>query len=305
MKKEKSLIFSSTTFLAIVACVLWATAFVGVKIGLKHSPPLQFAGIRFFFSGLLILPFIPRLILKSRLSFRDFRFIAFIGIIQISVQYSIFYSGLNLVPGALGAMVIGSGPLFITLVAHFLIPTDTITIRKLASIGLGLLGIVIITLGRNKMGAVGPAAVLGILLLIANNVLSGFGNVFVAKDKRRVPPLILSSFSMIFGGLLLWLTGISIEGFKSGPFPTEYFLSLGWLSFLSAAAISIWYTLLGRTGVKVSNLNMWKFIIPVLGATLSWVILPNENPTFIAIVGMVLVAVALVILSIRSEANKH
>ncbi len=305
MKKETVLFFKSTTFLAIVACVLWATAFVGVKLGLKYTPPLQFAGVRFFISGLLILPFIPKLILKTRLSLSEVGFIAFIGIIQISVQYSLFYSGMNLVPGALGAMVVGSGPLFVALVAHMLIPSDSITLRKMASIGLGLLGIVIITLGRNKMGAVGSAAVLGILLLIANNILSGFGNVFVAKDKRRVPPLILSSYSMIFGGLLLWITGIGIEGFKMGPFPTEYYISLAWLSFLSAAAISIWYTLLSRPGVKVSNLNMWKFIIPVLGAGLSWAILPNEYPTLIAIAGMALVAIALVVLNKKSREAKN
>lgn len=297
MKKETVLFFKSTAFLAIIACVLWATAFVGVKIGLKYTPPLQFAGVRFLISGILILPFIHKLIRKTHLSLREMGFIAFIGIIQISLQYSLFYLGMNLVPGALGAMVVGSGPLFVALVAHMLIPSDSITIRKLVSIGIGLLGIVVITLGRNKLGAVGPAAALGILLLIANNILSGFGNVFVAKDKRRVPPLILSSYSMIFGGTLLWVIGIGIEGLKTGPFPTEYYISLGWLSFLSAAAISIWYTLLGRTGVKVSNLNIWKFIIPVLGAGLSWAMLPNEKPTVIAIAGMVLVAAALVVLN--------
>ncbi|MFW5877888.1 MAG: EamA family transporter, partial [bacterium] len=47
----------STNFLAIIACLLWSTAFVGVKIGLEYETPLQFAGERFFISGLLILPF--------------------------------------------------------------------------------------------------------------------------------------------------------------------------------------------------------------------------------------------------------
>ena len=47
-------IIKSTTFLAIVACWLWSTAFVGVKIGLEYQSPFQFAGIRFFISGVLI-----------------------------------------------------------------------------------------------------------------------------------------------------------------------------------------------------------------------------------------------------------
>jgi drug/metabolite transporter (DMT)-like permease len=293
----------ATNLLAIIACILWATAFVGVKIGLKYSPPLQFAGIRFFISGLIILPFILKLIKKSKFSLRDIGFIAFVGIIQVSIQYSLFYSGMSLVPGALGAMIVGSGPLFVAIVAHMLMPNDRISLRKALSIGLGLAGIAIITLGRNSMGAVGAGATLGILLLFANNILSGFGNVLVAKDKRRVPPLILSSFSMVFGGLLLWIVGISVEGIETGPYPIDYYYALGWLSFLSAAAISIWYSLLSRPDVKVSTLNIWKFIIPVLGAALSWVMLPNEYPSIIAILGMVLVAIALLFLSKRTEAK--
>lgn len=39
----------STTFLAILACLLWSTAFVGIKIGLEYTTPMQFAGTRFFF----------------------------------------------------------------------------------------------------------------------------------------------------------------------------------------------------------------------------------------------------------------
>jgi uncharacterized membrane protein len=48
---------------------------------------------------------------------------------------------------------------------------------------------------------------------------------------------------------------------------------------------------------------MWKFIIPVLGAALSWVMLPNEHPSVVAILGMVLVAIALLFLSKRVDAT--
>lgn len=151
------------------------------------------------------------------------------------------------------------------------------------------------------MGVVGPLVGFGILILIGNNVLSGFGNILVASDRRRIPPLILSSFSMIIGGGMLFIMGIIVEGPSRGPFPIEFFVALGWLSFLSAAAISIWYTLLKRTGVKISTLNMWKFIIPVLGAVLSWLILPDEEPSLLAIIGMVLVAVALLTLNLHAK----
>ncbi|MGP1363573.1 MAG: EamA family transporter, partial [Bacteroides sp.] len=39
---------------ALLACILWSLAFVFIKIGLEYMPPLQFSGIRFLFSGLIL-----------------------------------------------------------------------------------------------------------------------------------------------------------------------------------------------------------------------------------------------------------
>lgn len=277
--------------------MLWATAFVAIKIGLQYNQPFQFAGIRFFISGLLIIPFIPNLKEKMLIAKQNFPKILLVGFVQTFLQYAFFYTGINMVPGALGAMVIGSGPLFVAIVAHLLLPNDKLTRRKNISIALGLMGVVVISLGRNKMGVTGPLVGVGILILIGNNILGGLGNILVASDKRRIPPLVFSSLSMIIGGASLFILGLVTEEYQAGPFPVEYYLSLGWLSFLSAAAFSLWYTLLRRPGVKVSDLNMWKFIIPLLGAVLSWILLPDENPTSMAIVGMVLIALSLVALN--------
>ncbi len=270
---------------------------MAIKIGLKYNHPFQFAGIRFFISGLLIIPFIPNLKASMLIAKQNFPKILLVGFVQTFLQYALFYKGINLVPGALGAMVIGSGPLFVAIVAHLLLPNDKLTRRKNISIALGLMGVVVISLGRNKMGAAGPFVGVGILILIGNNILGGLGNILVATDKRRIPPMVFSSLSMIIGGASLFILGLVTEGYQAGPFPVEYYFSLGWLSFLSAAAFSLWYTLLRRPGVKVSDLNMWKFIIPLLGAVLSWILLPDESPTSLAIVGMVLIALSLVALN--------
>jgi len=282
------------TFLAIIACLLWSTAFVGIKIGLQYTSPLQFAGIRFFISGLIILPFIPSLRNKIIIALPHYRKIILIGLVQTFLQYALFYTGMNYVPGAVGSLVIGSGPLFVLVVAHFLMPGDLINRQKVVGILLGLAGVAVITLGRKSISATDGLLLLGVLILLLNNVLAGFGNVLVARSAQKIPPLVLSSFSMIIGGFILYFVGISVEGISYGPFPLPYYLSLAWLSFLSAAAISIWYTLLKTPGVKVSELNMWKFIIPVFGAALSWMILPGESPDISSVIGMILVAVALV-----------
>lgn len=293
--------FTSTTFLAIIASILWSTAFVGIKIGLKYSTPLQFAGLRFFIAGLMIMPFIPDLREKLIIVRKNFKIILWVGMVQTVIQYSLFYTGMQYVPGALGAMIVGSGPLFVAIVAHIFIPTDRLTKQKLISIFIGLIGVAVITLKPGEMGVVVPMMWVGVLFLFGNHLMSGLGNVLVATDKRKVPPLVLSAFSMLTGGAILFVISLFVEGLQTGPFPFEYWASLGWLSFLSAAAFSIWYTLLRRPGVKVSDLNMWKFIVPVLGAVLSWIMLPDEKPTLTALIGMMFIALALINLNRQTK----
>lgn len=63
-------------------------------------------------------------------------------------------------------------------------------------------------------------------------------------------------------------------------------------------AFSLWFVLLKRPGVKVSELNLWKFIIPVCGAALSWIFLPEESPQLILVLGMICIALAIVLFNL-------
>lgn len=296
--------FSHTTFLAIVACLLWSSAFVGVKIGLKYHSPLQFAGIRFILSGVMLLPVIQSFSkFKTEVS-QNFAYVCLIAFLQVILQYSLFYMGVKLVPASISAMIVGSSPLFVALVAHFTISGDRMDWYKTASIFLGISGVAVITLGRKNIPSGAEIALLGVLFLLLNNLASGITNVVVARKKQSISPMILTSASLFLGGTFLTIVSIPIEGLPKQTFPTTYYLALGWLSFLSAAAISIWNTLLRRPKVKVSELNIWKFLIPVSGAILSWLILPNESPDLISLLGMVLIASSLLSLNLVKRKKK-
>jgi len=296
MKKH----FSKTTFLAIVACLLWSSAFVGVKIGLKYHTPLQFAGIRFMISGLILLPVIHNFNKFKKEVKENFAYVCLIAFLQVILQYSLFYLGVSMLPASISAMIVGSSPLFVALVAHLFVPGDRMDWFKSGSILLGILGVAIITLGRKRLPSGAEIALVGVVLLLLNNLASGITNVVVARKRHSISPLILTSSSLFIGGAVLFAVSLPIEGIPQKAFPPEYFVALAWLSFLSAAAISIWNTLLRRPSVKVSELNIWKFLIPVAGAILSWIILQNESPDVVSVSGMVLIGVSLVILNISS-----
>ena len=220
-----------------------------------------------------------------------------IALLQTVVQYMFFYSGIALVPASIAAMIIGSSPLFISVVSHFSFHDDKMDWLKSTSILLGVIGVAIISFGRSELPSGVTISLLGIALLLMNNFTSGFSNVWVAKKPKDLAPTVLSSSSLLFGGIGLILISIPIEGFGLKAISLEYFMALGWLSFLSAAAFTIWFGLLQRPGVKVSVLNTWKFLIPVAGAILSWLIIPNESPDLVSVLGMLVIASALLILN--------
>ncbi len=291
-------ILTSTIFLAIVAALLWSTAFAGIKIGLQYQSPLQFGSLRFILAGLMVMIAFgnhKKYLVEVR---REWRFILLIGILQVVVQYGIFYTAMDLVPGAVGAMIVGSSPLFVALIAHFTHPDDKLTYARSMSFLAGVAGIAVITVGRRGIELKSSLEWLGILLLILNNLASGYSNVLVSRNPRPLSPYVLTSASMLGGGILLYLISLPFEGFQAGPFPVAWSAALFWLAFVSAAAFSIWYSLLKRPGVKVSELNVWKFLIPVSGAGLSWLLVKGEHPDWMTVTGMVVIAGSLLLMNL-------
>lgn len=215
-------------------------------------------------------------------------------VLQVLVNYILFYYGLMLVPGALGAVIVGSQPLFTALAASWMHEGDKLTRRKMMTISIGIAGVILISAGRQAFSLGSGIEIVGVLMILGANVATATSNVLVSIKSRGINPLVLNSTTLFTGGIIIYLLSIPVEGTSHGPFNVEYWIVLAWLSFVSAMAFSIWYKLLQRPHVKVSELNLWKFIIPVVGAILSWLLVPGEKPEWLTIMGMVIITVSLI-----------
>jgi drug/metabolite transporter (DMT)-like permease len=285
----------NTIFWAIVACLLWSTAYAGIKLGLKYDTPFHFAGIRFIISGIMILPFTVKPSAYLEMIRSNWKVVAWVTTLQIVINYSLFYQGLNLVPGALGAVVYGAQPLIIALVAAIMHKDDRLTQKKIITIIFGISGVILISVGRQAFKLGTALELIGVLMLLIGNVATGVSNVIISIKSKKINPFVLSSSSLFLGGVILYLISIPVETRPSEPLPAKYWMILLWLSFMAASAFSIWYKLLQRPAVKVSELNLWKFINPITGAILSWLLIPDENPELLTISGMVIITLSLII----------
>jgi len=284
----------NTVFWAIIACLLWSTAYAGIKLGLQFDTPFHFAGIRFIISGLMILPFTVKPSVYLAMIRNNWRVVAWVTTLQIVVNYSLFYQGLNLVPGALGAVVYGAQPLIIALVAAVLHKDDKLTRKKVITIIFGISGVILISVGRQAFRLGTGLEIIGVLMLLTGNIATAGSNVIVSLKSKEINPFVLSSSSLFLGGVILYFVSIPLEVRHEGPLPVKYWMILLWLSFMAASAFSIWYKLLQRRGVKVSELNLWKFINPVTGAILSWILIPDEHPEWLTVSGIIIITASLI-----------
>ncbi|MBE0668752.1 MAG: DMT family transporter [Bacteroidales bacterium] len=285
----------NTIVWAIIACLLWSTAYPFIKIGLEYSTPLHFAGSRFILSGLMILPFTIRPGLYIRMIRENLKLVVLVTLLQVIINYILFYLGMDIVPGALGAVIVGAQPFVTAIVSRIMIKEERFTISKVLTIIMGLAGIVLVSAGRQGLHLGGRMELAGIAMIFIANISTATSNVLISKKGRNMNPLVLSSFSILTGGIFIFLLSFLVEDVPSKPvFPARYWLVLAWLAFMSAFTFSKWYVLLQRPEVKVSELNLWKFIIPVFGAILSWVLVPDENPEWVTITGMIIISLSLI-----------
>lgn len=283
-------------FYAILASVLWAIVNPFIKQGLSYDfTPMNFAGIRFTTVGIILFAYTWHKGMWKEIKQHRKLFLNLI-LINMFMGYTAFYFGVDFVSGAISSIIMGMTPLINVLLAHLLASNDRLNTHKIISLIVSFVGLLLIVGMGSNGEPLSWKGIAGVVLLLLNIVLQGYSAISVSEDKGKVNPIFLNAVQMFFGGLLIYVVGIGSEGYHSfiGK-PGGFYLSLGILIFISVFAFSFWFIALQSKGAKVSDINMCRLINPVLGAVLSWLMLPGEYPTFSTVAGMIIIVSSLVI----------
>ena len=299
METKKNIVNTPQYFILIIlCCTLWGSSFAGAKIGFQYCPTILLAGLRLSLAGVLLIPILLMFKQPFLTLFKHWKYMLFFGFIQSFLQLGLQFLGLNDVPGAVGSIIVGLGPIFVTILAHFTLKDDKFSTRKIISCVIGFSGILFIALNKKGLGAMSNKFYIGVIMLVISNIIGASTNIIVKKQQHlQVSPVALTAFSSLSGGIMLLITAFMFEPITTlnAP-PQEFYFALLWLAIISATGFSVWYYLLAQDGVKVSELNIWKFSIPIIGSILSWLLLKNEEPTWPEIVGIIIISVSIIIL---------
>ena len=289
MFKKKGLLY------AILASVLWAIVNPVIKTGLSYDmTPMNFAGLRFTSVGIILLAYTWHKGMWEEVR-KNSKLFTLLTLVNIFLGYAAFYIGVNLVDGAISSIIMGTTPFVNIILSHIMTKNDKLNKHKVISILISLVGLLMIIGVKSGGYSINGIGLIGIGLLFMNIIFQGYSAIKVAEYKANIDPVFLNAVQMFFGGFLLYVTGVAIEGYKQfiGK-PIGFYLSLGTLVFVSVFAFSFWFIALQDKNTKVSEVNMCRLINPILGAILSWIMLPDEAPTFNTVAGMIIIVFSLV-----------
>lgn len=289
MFKKKGLLY------AILASILWAIVNPVIKTGLSYDmTPMNFAGLRFTSVGIILLAYTWHKGMWEEVR-KNSKLFTLLTLVNIFLGYAAFYIGVNLVDGAISSIIMGTTPFVNIILSHIMTKHDKLNKHKVISILISLVGLLMIIGVKSGGYSINGIGLVGIGLLFMNIIFQGYSAIKVVEYKANIDPVFLNAVQMFFGGFLLYVTGVAIEGYKQfiGK-PMGFYLSLGILVFVSVFAFSFWFIALQDKNTKVSEVNMCRLINPILGAILSWIMLPDEVPTFNTVAGMIIIVFSLV-----------
>ncbi len=301
--------------MAIIACVLWGSAFPVLKITyaeLNLAPGdsaarLVLAGLRFFIASVFLLAVLKFGLRRPlKIERHRWRHLLLLGLAQTGLQYYFFYNGLAHTGGIKSAVLNAVGNFLVVIVAHFIYADDRLNGAKVLGLITGFAGIILVNWQGGLKGGFWDWAWRGEGFILLSGMAGVYGT-FKAKELARdVHPIVINAYQMLFGSLLLLAAGIAAGGATGGAGlavlrgagPLFWALLL-YSAFLSAAAFSIWYTLLRHN--KAGEITLYRFVIPISGSLLSALVLPGEDFTLSVLLALLLVASGLIAVNYRGR----
>lgn len=280
--------------------VLWATGFIGARAGVPYAEPFTFLTIRFAAVAAILAA--AALILRAPWPRGAAIWHALIVGVLIHGAYlgTVFWAIDRGMEAGVSALIVSLQPILTALLAWPLLG-ETIVMRHWAGLGLGFAGVALVLMPGMDDGPTGITAATVGACIIGLLAITG-GTIY---HKRYNTGLDLRS-----GGALQFvgaacLTGLFALATESGEviWSAQFIGALAWLVIvLSIGAISLLMLLIKENAV--SQMSVLFYLVPGFAALFAWILF-DEKLTTGQLGGMILVALALVLVGLPQGKNKR
>ena len=299
MKKILSNIFPYILLLLLI--VMWGSSFAALKVSLETIPPLWVMSLRLVIVCLTITTFF--LILRKNLPLTlDFwKWSLIIGFLGFSVPFSIISWGTQFIPSSLVAILMGANPIITLILAYFFLADNTLTIRMVIGVFLGLLGIILlIGFGNINADLYKAEFIYGQLAVLTGTFSFALASILLKNLPQE------HSFERTLGSLICG----SIIGLFLAYFFSNSSLEIHEISIKSAVSLTllgifstgiasvIWFKVIALKGPVF--LALVNYLIPVWALILG-IFLLNERINFIVGFGLIFITIGIWLIEKRTK----
>lgn len=245
----------------LLAVLFLGTNPVAVKVAVTELPPLPFVATRFTLAGLLLLALVALLEPRDgRPGRRDILSLAGVGLVGVGANNVSFTLGVSMTTASETALIYAAVPIWGILLGLAL-GLERPTSWGILGVCLAFLGVGVVVHG----GLTGSTSLLGNLLVVAATVCWGSYAVLSLPLLRSYSPLVVASYTMLFGGL------------GALPLALPGFLDAGWAgvsgrawealaySTLLVAAFGFWAWQKGVSQVGANRVLIYQYLITLVG----------------------------------------
>jgi drug/metabolite transporter (DMT)-like permease len=265
-----------------VVSIVWGTTFYTIRVGLESMPPFLMAAVRQSTAGIILISYF--LLKGYKLPpLNEYKRFAIIGTLMFLLGNGLVSWGMMYVPTGLAAIVCALTPVWMVLINSFGKQREFVNFKVIFGFVLCLIAQVLIFKDKGIELANWSYAI-GLAFIFIANIAWAFGSIYAKRTSVSSHPMLASGFQMLFGGVLLAITGF-ITGEANrfhiderGAFSLVYLILLG--SLLSYGCFM--YMLKRLPAAVVST---YAYINTVVAVILGWLLL-NETLNINMLVGV-------------------
>ena len=287
--------FLTGTFTAFI-CIILGSNSVAIKMTFNGLGVFTTAGIRFCIAAAVIFLWAKATKQNLRLKKGQFRLILIFSL-MFTIHLSLLYFGLNKSSASHASLIANLVPFLILILAHFFIPGDRITGRKLGGMFLGFSGVLFIFLEEKGVSADFRTG--DLVMLLATSIWAS-NTVYLKRIISEFTPFHITFYSMILAIPFFFLEAFlwddrMIFNINGGVLGALFFQSI----ITAAFAFVAWNHLLQKHGAVA--LHSFTFIVPIAGVLASGLIL-GEPITLKIVISLVLIVAG--ILAVHFKPSK-
>lgn len=279
------------TLAALFVASVWGLSFVAASMVLETLTPVLLATMRFIIASILFSPILIRSRQQgNKPSRKDLRDMAWLGFLSISIYFLLQYTGVKYAgPGVSAIIVVGFIPI-LTGLASTLILKEPFDRRRILGIGLGFIGVALITLPNLVLGSVNTRFFIGVACLLGNAVaFSLYSTLSRRLLKQYDEPAIVTSYVTVFGTLALIPMSLTSDWTTITTLSINQWIAVIFLaSICSGLAYFLWNYALSK--IESVQAAVWLYLEPVV-AFIGSFILFGSIPSVLTMTGGVLVLI--------------